>query len=437
MKLDLQKFYKASNPIKTLVVSNPEDRQYYIDFSAVRGAKIIEELGRTIARLSPETPTCQLFTGHIGCGKSTELLRLKAELEKQNFHVVYFESSQSLDMADVDVTDILLAVAREVSKSLEDIKINLKPGYFQNLFQEITDLLMTQMELSEVELSAGIAKITARTKDSPKLRSQLRQYLEPRTNGILEAINNDLLKPAKEKLKEKGKAGLVVIVDNLDRVDNSLKPSGYYQPEYLFVERGEQLNQLNCHVIYTIPLVLVFSKALGRLTNRFGVDPKVLPMVPVQVRNGADFEQGITLLKKMIMVRAFPGVSWEQSQNPNFNLITQVFDSPDTLERICRVSGGHLRNLLMLLFRCLQKEDPPISRNCVESVIKQRCNELTLAITSDEWQLLREVAQHKSFRGDEKYELLLRSMFVFEYRDEDGSWFDINPILMEAKEFRG
>jgi AAA ATPase domain len=435
MKLDLQKFFQASNPSKTLVVSKPEDRQYYIDFSVVRGAKIIEELGRTISRLSPETPTCQLFTGHIGCGKSTELLRLKAELEKQGFHVVYFESSQSLDMADVDVTDILLAIAQEVSKSLEDIKINIKPGYFQNLFQEIGEFLQTPIELGG-ELSVGIGKISAKTKDSPKLRSQLRQYLEPRTNGILEAINNELLIPAKDKLKDKGKAGLVVIVDNLDRVDNSVKPSGYYQPEYLFVERGEQLNQLNCHVIYTIPLVLVFSNALGRLTNRFGVDPKVLPMVPVQLRNGADFEKGIQLLQQMIMVRAFPGVSWEQSQNLNLNLITQVFDSADTLERICRVSGGHLRNLLMLLFRCLQREDPPISRDCLESVIKQRCNELTLAITPDEWQSLREVGQNKTFRGHEKYELLLRSMFVFEYRDEDGSWFDINPILMEAKEFR-
>ncbi|OUL33065.1 KAP family P-loop domain-containing protein [Nostoc sp. T09] len=432
MKLDLKKFFQASNPSKTLVVSKAEDRQYYIDFSKVRGAKIIEELGRTITRLSPEEPTCQLFTGHIGCGKSTELLRLKAELEQQGFHVVYFESSQSLDMADVDVTDILLAIAREVSQSLEAIKINIKPGYFQNLFKEITDLLLTPMELSQVELSAGIAKITAKTKDSPKLRSQLRQYLEPRTNGILEAINKELLQPGRDKLKEKGKAGLVVIVDNLDRVDNSLKPSGYYQPEYLFVERGEQLNQLNCHVIYTIPLVLVFSNALGRLTNRFGVDPKVLPMVPVQLRDSSDSQQGITLLQKMIMVRAFPGVSWEQSQN----LITQVFDSPDTLERICRVSGGHLRNLLMLLFRCLQREDPPLSRDCVESVIKQRRNELTLGITPDEWQSLREVVQDKSFRGHEKYELLLRSMFVFEYRDEDGSWFDINPILIEAKEFR-
>nr|WP_322708795.1 P-loop NTPase fold protein [Nostoc sp. ChiSLP03a]MDZ8209910.1 AAA family ATPase [Nostoc sp. ChiSLP03a] len=431
MKLDLVRFFQACNPSKTLIVSKPEDRQYYIDFSKVRGAKIIEELGRTITRLSPEEPTCQLFTGHIGCGKSTELLRLKAELEQQGFHVVYFESSQSLDMADIDVTDILLAVAREVSQSLEAIKINLKPGYFQTLFTELGEFLQTPIELGG-ELSVGIAKITAKTKDSPKLRAQLRQYLEPRTNGILESINKELLKPAREKLKQQGKKGLVVIIDNLDRVDNSLKPSGYYQPEYLFVERGEQLNQLNCHVVYTIPLVLIFSNALGRLTNRFGVDPKVLPMVPVQLQDGLQFSQGITLLQQMVMARAFPSVSWEQSQH----LITEVFDNSDTLERLCRVSGGHLRNLLMLLFRCLQQEDPPLSRECVDRVIKQRRNELTLAITPDEWKVLREVAQKKSLRGHERYELLLRSMFVFEYRNEDSSWFDVNPILAEAKEFK-
>ncbi|AHJ28219.1 ATP-binding protein [Nodularia spumigena CS-584] len=432
MKLNVTRFFKACNPAKTLVVSKPEDRQYYIDFSEVRGAKIIEELGRTITRLSPDEPTCQLFTGHIGCGKSTELLRLKTELEKQGFHVVYFESSHSLDMADVDITDILLAIAREVSLSLEAVTIKLKPGYFQNLFKEIVDILQTPLDIGvEAELSVGIGKITAKTKDSPKLRSQLRQYLEPRTNGILESINQELLKPAIERLKQQGKEGLVVIVDNLDRIDNSLKPGGsFYQPEYLFVERGEQLNQLNCHVVYTIPLVLIFSNALGRLTNRFGVDPKVLPMVPVKLPDGADFLPGITLLQEMVMARAFPGVSWEQSQH----LITEVFEEADSLERLCRVSGGHLRNLLMLLFRCVQREDPPLSRKCVESVIKQRCNELSLAITEDEWELLSEVTECKSFRGDERYELLLRSMFVFEYRNEDGSWFDINPILVANEE---
>ncbi|MTJ53880.1 ATP-binding protein [Anabaena sp. UHCC 0253] len=432
MTFDLTRFYQACNPNKTLDKSKAEDRQYYIDFSEVRGAEIIRELKRTITLLSPESPTCQLFTGHIGCGKSTELLRLKAELEEQGFHVVYFESSQSLDLADIDITDILLAIAREVSQSLESAQIKLKPGYFQNLFTEIAELLQTPLDIGvEAELSVGIGKITAKTKDSPKLRSQLRQFLEPRTNGILESINKELLIPAKERLKKQGKAGLVVIIDNLDRIDNALKANGQYQPEYLFVERGEQLNKLNCHVVYTIPLVLIFSNALGRLTNRFGVDPKVLPMVAIKQRNGTEYQAGIKLLQQMIIARAFPGVNAEEEIQ---NSITKIFDSPETLERLCKVSGGHLRNLLMLLFRCLQMEDVPLSRKCVETVIKKRCNELSLAITPDEWELLKEVWKTKTYRGEEQYDILLRSMFVFEYRDEEGSWFDINPILIESKE---
>jgi hypothetical protein len=393
--------------------------------------------------LSPDKPTCQLFTGHIGCGKSTELQRLKADLEQQGFHVVYFESSQVLEMADVDVTDIMLAIAkrcceaqiaRSVSESLEAVQIKLKPGYFANLFTDIAELLQTPIELSEAKFSlpGGIGEITAKTKDSPKLRSQLRQYLEPRTNGILEAINKELLEPAKERLKRIGKKGLVVIIDNLDRLDNSVKPTGSTQPVYLFVDRGEQLNQLNCHVVYTIPLVLIFSNALGRLTTRFGRDPKVLPMVPVQLRSGSECQEGMERLQQMILARAFPDVN----EVGRINFISEVFDSLDTLERLCRVSGGHARNLLMLLSRCLERDDPPLSRDCVEGVIRQRRNELSLAITEDEWEWLREVAQQKSLRGEEKYQTLVRDMFVFEYRDSEGSWFDINPILAEAKEFQ-
>ncbi len=143
MNLDLQRFFDSCNPSKTLALENPEERQYYIDFTSVRGGKVIEALGRTITRLAPNKPTCQLFTGHIGCGKSTELRRLEAELKQQNFHVVYFESTQDLDMADVDVTDIMLAIARQVSESLEAVNIKIKSGYFTGLLNEVIDFLQT------------------------------------------------------------------------------------------------------------------------------------------------------------------------------------------------------------------------------------------------------------------------------------------------------
>ncbi|AFZ14570.1 hypothetical protein Cri9333_3760 [Crinalium epipsammum PCC 9333] len=430
MSLNIAKFYQACNP-SPLVVSKAEDRKYYIDFSSVRGVNIVRELGRSI-KLSVDQPTCNLFTGHIGCGKSTELQLLKAELEKQGFHAVYFESSQVLEMADVDVTDILLAIARQLSESLQAIGIKLQPGFFANLFTSIGELLQTPLEF-EGEFSVVIAKITAKTKDSPNLRSKLRQYLEPRTNSIINAINQEILKPAQKILKQKDKKGLVVIVDNLDRLDNSIKPNGQIQPEYLFIERGEQLNQLHCHVVYTVPLILVFSNALGRLANRFGKDPKVLPMVPVELRQGGgECKEGMALLSQMVMARAFP----DENIVRRYDLITEVFDSPETLERLCRVSGGHVRNLLMLLRRCLEREDPPFPQACIEDVIKQRCNELSLGIDENEWTLLREVAQQQIIRGEEKYQTLVRDMFVFEYRDNEGSWFDINPILKEAKEFQ-
>ncbi|MEQ8385709.1 MAG: ATP-binding protein [Coleofasciculus sp. A1-SPW-01] len=435
MGLDLPRFYKACNPSKPLTVGEVEDQQYYIDFSPVRGNRIIQSLQRTIALISPDEPTCQLFTGHIGCGKSTELLRLKAELEKQGYYVVYFESSQDLDMADVDITDILLSVAGRVSESLEGIKIKLKPGYFANLFSEIADFLQTPIELNaEAELSIGIGKITAKTKESPKLRRRLREYLEPRTSGILESINTELLGLATTELRRRGKAGLVVIVDNLDRVDNRPLPSERLQPEYLFIDRGDQLRKLNCHVVYTLPLSLTFSNDVEILKNRLGggLPPTILPMVPVRERDGSECKEGMDLLRQMVLVRAFPHYTPAQ----RFALLPEVFDNTETLDRLCQISGGHLRNLLGLLFGCLRQMDPPISRDCLEGVIRESRDYLTSSIDDEEWELLFQVVQQQTVKGDVEYTTLLRSMFVYEYRDRYGNWFSINPALEETQKFQ-
>lgn len=434
IKPDLRQFFRACNPGKTLQIEDPEERKYYIDFSAVRGSEIIEELGQTISLMTPD-PTCQLFTGHIGCGKSTELFKLKANLQAEGFHVIYFESDQDLDMGDVDISDILLAIARQVSESLEAINIGITPGYFANLLQDCANFLKTPVDV-EGELSFGIGKITAKTKESPGVRSQLRQYLEPKTDNLLTAINEELLKPAVRELESRGQPGLVVIIDNLDRVDNRPIASGRTLPEYLFVNRGDQLRKLQCHVVYTIPLVLMFSNEREALKNRLGcgTDPMVLPMVPVRLNNGAPCTEGVAQLQQMVLARAFPNLSPAE----RLEQTTQVFDTPETLERLCQISGGHVRNLLSLLFTCLRKRKAlPISRDSLEVAIRQARNELTVAIESQEWELLRRVQQTHQVTGEKDYQTLLRSMFVFEYRnDTDGRWFDVNPLLADAKELQ-
>jgi AAA ATPase domain len=435
MPLELERFYQACNPSRPLVMGNAVDRRYYIDFASVRGGKIIEALQRTITRISPDSPTCQLFTGHLGCGKSTELLRLQAELEQQDFHVVYFESTHVLEMADVDVTDILLAIAGQVSESLEAMKIRLQPGYFTELFKDVVNFLQTPIELeAEAELSVGIAKITAKTKQSPQLRRRLRDYLEPRTANILQSINQELLEPATKILKSRGKKGLVVIVDNLDRVAIRPMPSGRSLPEYLFIERGEQLRKLHCHIVYTIPLALTFSNDSAELQHRLGggVAPKVLPMIPVRLRSGEIFNQGLALLRQMVLARAFP----EYHAQNRLQLIAEVFDSLETLDRLCLISGGHVRDLLGLLFDCLREQDPPFEQDCVELVIQRHRDYRANAIDPHEWDLIFQVVQQQKVRGDIEYHTLLRSLFVFEYRDHQGAWYAVNPVLAETQKFK-
>jgi hypothetical protein len=469
MTLDIKEFREAINPLKPLDIKNSQEDRYYINFSEVRGNDLIEELKNNITFFSPNRPTCQLFTGHVGCGKSTELLRLKAKLENDDFHVIYMVSSKDLEMGDVDVGDILLAIAHQVSeklKKIETVQIRQTPK-FKNFLESIFRLFREDIEwgveasipgigklsgdtkgdfsveaaipgLGEFNvnqeglslLALGIGKITAKTKNSPELRNKLREYLGSKTSEIIDLINKELLNPAEKQLKQLGKKGLVLIIDNLDRLENVQKPWGTLQPEYLFVERGEQLLQLNCHVVYTIPLKLMFSNDFNRLTARFGESPFVLPMIPVKFKNGDEHLQGIELLQQMVLARAFPDLNSQQ----RLDSVNDVFDSIDVLNRLCRVSGGHVRNLLMILNELIRKEKKfTLSGKNLEEVIQKKANEIKRAVDARELILLRKVHNTKEVNGDREYQSLIQSMFVFEYVEDNNSWFDVNPLIIETR----
>ncbi len=293
-------------------------------------------------------------------------------------------------------------------------------------------MLRSPLEIKDVSFSVGIAAITARAKESPEMRSQLRQYLEPRTKSIIDAINQEILAEAIAQLKAKGKRGLVVIADNLDRIDAVRRADGRSQPEYLFVDRGEQLRRLDCHLVYTIPLSLIFSDDLPRMSNRFGTAPKVLAMVQVSTRTGEFSPRGRSLLQKMVMARAFPTLK----ESDRWQQIGEVFDSADTLMRLVAISGGHMRNLMRLLYGCLQKIDPPITQDILESVIRDERDALLSLISVSEWQLLFNAISESGKQGNEAYNPLLRSLFLYEYRDDDGRWFGLNPVLAETKRYR-
>ena len=79
MNLDpklIDKIYNAFEPFEPLKPGAPA----YVRCGIVRGdSNIRQDLGKKIVR--DNSATCQLYSGHRGVGKSTELLRLKEYLE--------------------------------------------------------------------------------------------------------------------------------------------------------------------------------------------------------------------------------------------------------------------------------------------------------------------------------------------------------------------
>lgn len=455
MNLDIREFFQATNPDRALFTDNLEkDQNYYINFSSVRGEQTIEQLKQTITYFEPNQSTCQLFTGHVGSGKSTELKKLKLALETDGFFVVYVDSTEDLELTDVDVTDILLTISRKVSQKLKEFNIG-EPKILKNMLEKIIDLLKNKFDIdlevnfSDIKaeasnrgmfsLSLGIAKITAQTKSSSNLREQIREYLEPRTQNIIEAINQELLIPGTQRLKENGKKGLVVIVDNLEKMSSTNRSMQGNPQADLFVDRGTQLRSLDCHVVYTMPLALRFTSDFGALIERFNY-PRVLPMVRIKKRNNQEDIEGMKKLKMAILTRAFSQLNENNIQYLSLDEITNytqyIFDSNETIERLCRVSGGHIRLLLRLLNNAMiQERDLPISSTAVEQVIKFYANEIAIGLSPEEFKLLQYVAENKCLRGDELEQKFIRNLYIYEYRDIDGSWFDVNPLVKEVDEF--
>ncbi|MEB3120762.1 MAG: ATP-binding protein, partial [Snowella sp.] len=242
--------YNAFDPDKALPAGDP----VYVDLQEVRGdSDIIRDFGHKILR-SPNRNTCQLYVGHRGGGKSTELLRLKAELEKQGCFVVYFAADEEdIDQEDAQYTDILIACTRHLLNALKDADTQPLFNWLKERWQDLQDIASLEITVQDLKVENLIplfAKLSANIRAIPTERAKIREKLNPHTVTLLNALNL-FIEDGKSKLSNR-KNQLVVIADNLDRIAPVLKTDRTNHDE-IFLDRANQLKGLACHVIYTIP----------------------------------------------------------------------------------------------------------------------------------------------------------------------------------------
>ena len=427
---DIARVYRQCDPARPLEPGDPR----YVPCENTRGeGDLIAQLTNAI-RWS-ETPLHLLFSGHRGGGKSTELLRLQKNLEEppegeSKFFVVYFEADQEdIDVNDVDFPDLLLAIIRQVGKALWGrANVKLSPPWLKRFMDDLKRFLGSEVEFEKLELDAQIAKFTATIKSSPDARLKIREALEPNVSNLIQAAN-DFLNDAVSKLQDKGYRNLALIVDNLDRIVLRDLEGGITTHERLFLNRGSQLHALRCHVVYTLPISMVYSPKATALMNIFGRDPAVLPMVKAANRDdGSDNPDGMEALRKIVLKRL---------NAANVTQWTSAFDSLDTWNYLCRMSGGHLRNLLILIrSACTAAGILPLNRRVIEQAVRGISNDFERALNHpDFFNTLRDIDRTKALPGSKDDQMLLYNLSVLEYLNGE-VWYVVNPAVKALEKFK-
>jgi hypothetical protein len=129
----------------------------------------IERLERTIQLSS--SPTCQLFTGFPGSGKTTELKRLAARFRQnksESTHVLLVDFEEYVDRhSPIAISDILRVLAFSLDRDAaiaEGKNPELEPGYLRRFWDYLTT---TDVELKTVGLEAYGSKLMFELKRNP------------------------------------------------------------------------------------------------------------------------------------------------------------------------------------------------------------------------------------------------------------------------------
>jgi hypothetical protein len=384
---------------------NGETNPFYIE----RPCNPINEL--TDALLAPfYRPPKFFFSGHRGCGKSTELLHLLSNTEIQKkYWPINFNIREETDIIDIDFRDVLLAIGsrlfREYRKkggSLPDQLLKELNSWKGKVEKEITSVLDGR---AEYEIGAAVEAFFLnagmKMKLEPATRVELRQVIENDITGLIAIINNIVA-----AIYHQERRIPLVLIDDTDKPDLE-------KARKIFHDRREIMMQPNCAIVYTVSSALFYSKEFNSIRDQALFLPNInLHPIDDIHQNNPD---GYATMETFLSVRMQPGLI-----------------HPDALELAITYSGGVFRELARIvrtaIGRARRRKAEQIDVNDIEWAAQEIRNEYKRILDDEDLQLLKKVQQNKQLEHTERMRTLLQLLALLEYRDQE-NWCDVHPVL--------
>ncbi|WAS89852.1 hypothetical protein [Nannocystis punicea] len=429
----IRRLIAQCDPQKPLEAGSP----LYVPFDkdpSVRGEQAcIDSLRRTI--FDAESPTCQLFTGFPGTGKTSELLRLAGQINNAPppdcGYVLYINCEEYIHrFFPVSVTDVLSAITYCVAREADRLeKTATPPGetYLRQFFDSIRRFLPTSAHLQPKFELYGL-NLMLELRNNRTIHDEIEEALRKRFQDFVRECYEEIGRSLKRIRKAIGSRAdrFIVIADGLEKIDamnESQRESIENSIEALFVAYGDFLRLPSCHVIYTFPVWLRFRTA--QLGSVFAREPLTLPMVKIHDRDGNDFAAGLDKMYKLVACRL---------EDPE-----RIFgkDPVAAVRPILTATGGYPRDVLRILRNLLQNEEQfPVAPARIERAIKNVRQTYHDIILRTDAALLKEIADtHRVPTADRdrlrQFGQLFARYLILAYRNGD-EWFDLHPMVRGA-----
>jgi len=390
--------FDPERPLKT----EQELQDYFVE----RAMSPLQELALLLRHTG--RPQTILFTGHRGSGKSTELAKL-ASLLKDQFFVVDYSVKNVLNLFDVSYVDVLFSLAVRLIRAATERQVEVKEELLRHIL-DFTKEVSKEVVIEErgdvdvgAELNFYVVKLEGKVGKETSTRTLVREKVEPRLSDLLE--NVDLLRREIERATGKR---VLVIVEDLDKADLA-------RARELFCGHALSLTSPRCCIIYTFPTALRHDNDFIQIRHSFS-EPVVLPNFPVSHRDGSPDGVGLARLQKILTLRA-----------------EERLFTPGALAGLVGWSGGLARELIILTRRaCLaamEAEKSAIDEEAVEQAAARMRIDYEVLLTTEQLGLLRGVRERKRVENDEAHRALLHNLSALEYRNGEGVWYDVHPIV--------
>ncbi|HEY9625833.1 MAG TPA: P-loop NTPase fold protein [Coleofasciculaceae cyanobacterium] len=408
--------------------------QYYVSLEARNDA--IANVHSILDTLEPGEAKTILLTGHVGSGKSSELVRLAKGWAEQ-YEITFLQAEKDTDVNDVEYTDLYLLIIKQVEVVLRQHGLSFRQDLidsFENWFREVTKETEETVERSvnvEAEASLGaeapflakllfklMANIKAGSKDKRTIREVLRQDVS-RLKTDINLLLTDGLKKLQAKFPEK--KGFLVIIDGLDKCPRDVA-------ERLFFDYAPQLQDLACVIIYTVPIGSLYTpRGIGKSFE----DATIVPMVKIYQYERDRLEldhlkDGLQSMADLIIKRVEA---------------KQIFSSSAQLLEICKASGGHPRFLMQIMRTACLTGNGRGHTKLMDEDITYAINQLQfrfereLVLISRAYAVLAEIARTKELTKDDVLSELLFSTAVLEYNGNQ-RWAYPNPVVRRSDLFQ-